>query len=146
MFNKTAYRKRREQGLRGQIDLTPLATIAKWTEDDHKKGKCEKHEIGKERTSKVNMVMTKKGLVASGRKAERRRFVDRAFTKKGVVFGRKEKEDKIIHHIAKKNERNGVSTPAFAPKKPTHDPATTNHDRMIARKKARNERLAKSAA
>jgi hypothetical protein len=103
MFDKVAYRKRRNEGLRGQEDLTPAPKLAVWTKEDHEAGKCGEKQIGKERTSGVTMMMTKKGLIANPRRVKRRKLVNRHATKKGHVYGAKigSKEFNILQNRRK---------------------------------------------
>lgn len=121
MFDKELYWKRRkhlkltktEDGeisaadpapLRGQGELPNLTRIAKWTEEDHKAGKCTKEQIGRERTSGIKYVMFGGVPYPANRATRRKRVIDRRFTKKGFAFGLRidSKEYNLIHHIAKR--------------------------------------------
>ena len=60
MFDKKKYWERRKQGLSGIEDLRTPPKVALFTQEDHERGICGVKQIGKERTSGVTMVMTKK--------------------------------------------------------------------------------------
>lgn len=155
MFDKKAYWERRKQGLRGQEPL-PEPQLAKWTEEDHKAKKCGEKQIGKERTSGVTMHMTKKGLVAVTRKMNRRKVVDRHFTKRGFEYGIRiggKIHGKLMsakRKFAREHKGERIDSPEITRHKELYpleiNPRKTNHMRMLERKEQRNARTASSAA
>lgn len=138
MFDKKAYRERRNKGLRGQEDFTPAPEIAKWTEEDFKKGKCEKEDVGTGRISGVSMEFGRGGMVAVTRRMKRQKSVsrhylpDRKVTK--IVDG-KPTTKTITDETGKKHTQKGFHRPVkkFEHPKPLYDPAISNHERMKIR-------------
>lgn len=149
MFDKKKYWERRKQGLPGVEDLRTPPKIAVFTEEDHKRGICCKKQIGKERTSGVTMHMTKKGLVAVSRKQNRRKIVDRHFTKQDFEYGiriggkihnkmvaakrkfaKLHKGERIISEEQRRHLENNPLT---------IDPTKSNHERHLERRKARED-------
>ena len=73
--------------LRGQTDTLTKPTIAKWTEQDLERGKCNADQVGKERTSGIKYMMIGTTPVPANRAKRRLRSVNRKFTKKGYRYG-----------------------------------------------------------
>jgi hypothetical protein len=89
--------------LRGQTDVKLTPKIAKWTEEDFKKGKCTADKVNTERTSGIKYIMFGGMPIPANRAKRRLRSIDRKFTKKGYHYGIKIGSAwyNKMHHLAK---------------------------------------------
>jgi hypothetical protein len=130
-MDKQDYRDRRKDGKRGQGDSLPMPPLAAYTELDHERGKCGAKQVGQDRTSNVEMRMTKKGLAAYPRRMRRQRVAAKAVIITG--YDREKLEPKYVEKrftakgvISSPNPRN----PRY--QGPSHPALQTNHQRMTA--------------
>lgn len=125
--------------LRGQGDKPMTAQdapLARWTQEDFEAGKCQESEIGAQRSSGVEMRMTKNGLQPYPRRDRRVRNKTKSVSPlhpNGVSYSHKD----AIHTVNPPND--GIQLPITHPK-------LTNHDRMKMRSLYRTGRGAEAEA
>lgn len=120
-------------------DLRSKPVVAKWTEEDHSRGKCSREQIDKERTSNVRVTYLNGQALALTRRVRRTRVIDRSYTKSGYAFGYKigGKTLNIAEHISKKNQEKIEKKPAEPVTKVS---GLTNRERHYIRRKTRELR------
>lgn len=129
MFDNKKYWENRKNGLRGQENLSQEPKVV--------------------RESGVEMQMTRKGLIAMPRYKRRHKLVDRHQTKKGFVYGVKigskvhEKLESAKRKFAKLHKGERIISEEqrrHLENNPlTIDPAKSNHERHLERRKARED-------
>lgn len=134
MFDKATYSKNRKEGKRGQ---------------------GEKPEAKRTASPGKHMVRTGRGFQLVNREQSRRKLVDRHFTKAGFSYGIKigSKIFNIFETKHKKANRGKTKLELAKEKSEAHrqkvdekypKPQGTNHERHVARRKARDDAKAKS--